>query len=74
MNSTQLGLVLNLLDLSISPQYHVVFYDMLSTVVSGTAVYLEVCSRLITSSNSNIQIRLDQEDYPELYYDQLTAD
>ena len=37
MNLTQVGLVLNLLTGSISPQYHVVFYDMLSTVISRTS-------------------------------------
>ena len=42
MHSTQVGLVLNLLTGSISPQYHVVFDDMLSTVVSITAADPEV--------------------------------
>ena len=37
MNSTQVVLVLNLLTGSISPQYHVVFDDMFSTVMSSTA-------------------------------------
>ena len=35
MHSTQVGLILNLLTGSISPQYCVVFDDMLSTVVSS---------------------------------------
>ena len=38
MHSTQVGLVLNFLTGSISPHYHVVFDDTLSTVVSSTAV------------------------------------
>ena len=38
MHSTQARLVVNLLNGSISPQYHVVFDDMLSTVASSTAV------------------------------------
>ena len=42
MHSTQFGLVLNLLTGSISPHYHVVFDDMLSTVVSSTAADTEV--------------------------------
>ena len=42
MHSTQFGLVLNLLTGSISPQYHVVFDDMFSTVMSSTAADLEV--------------------------------
>ena len=39
---TQVGLVLNLFTSSISPQYHVLFYDMLSTVMSSTAGDTEV--------------------------------
>ena len=37
MHSTQVGLVLNLLTGSISPQFYVVFDDMFSTVMSSTA-------------------------------------
>ena len=37
MHSTQVVLVLNMLTDSISPQYHVVFDDMLYTVMSSTA-------------------------------------
>ena len=37
MHSTQVGLVLNLLTGSISPHYHVVFDEMLSSVMSSTA-------------------------------------
>ena len=37
MHSTQVGLVLNLLTGSISPQFHVVFDDMFSAVMSITA-------------------------------------
>ena len=36
MHSTQVGLVLNLLTGSISPQFHVVFDDTFSTVMSST--------------------------------------
>ena len=66
MHSTQVGLVLNLLTGSISPQYHVVFDYMVSTVMSSTATDLEVWIRLVTSRNSRIQVMLDQEDDPEL--------
>ena len=38
MHSTQVGLIINLLTGSISPQYHVLFYDMLSTVIISTSV------------------------------------
>ena len=37
MHSTQVGLVLNLLTGSVSPNFHVVFDDMFSTVMSSTA-------------------------------------
>ena len=49
MNSTQVGLVLNLLTGSISPQYHVVFDDMFSTVMISTSTDTEVWIRLVTS-------------------------
>ena len=74
MHSTQVELVMNLLTGSISPQYHVLFEDMLSTVVISVAADPEVLIRLVTSSNSRIQVILDQEDDPELYDDCLTAD
>ena len=66
MHSTHVGLVLNLLTGSISPQYHVVFDDMFSAVMSSTAADTEVWIRLVTSRNSRIQVMLDQEDDPEL--------
>ena len=74
LHSTQVVLVLNLITGSISPQYHVVFDDMFSTVMSSTAAYPEVWIRLVTSRNSRIQVILDQEDDPELYDEWLTAD
>ena len=74
MHSTQVGLVLNLLTGSISPQFHVVFDDMFSTVMSITAVDPEVWIRFVTSRNSRIQVILDQEDDPELDDEWLTAD
>ena len=54
IHSTQVGLVINLLTGSISPQYRVVFDGMLSTVISRTAADPEVGARLVTSSNSRI--------------------
>ena len=68
MYSTQVGLVLNLITGSISPQYHVLFDDMFSTVMSSTAADPDVWIRLVTSRNSRIQVMLDQEDDPEFYY------
>ena len=74
MHSTKVGLVLNLLTGSISPQYHVVFDDMLYTVMISTATYPEVWIRLVTSRNSRIQVMLDQEYDPELDDEWLNAD
>ena len=65
IHSTQVGLVLNLLTGSISPQYHVVFDDMFSTLIISTAADPEVWIRLVTSRNSRVQVMLDQEYYPE---------
>ena len=42
MHSTQVGLVLNLLTVSISPQYHVLFDDMFYALMSSTATDPEV--------------------------------
>ena len=72
MHSTQVGLVLNLLTGSISPQYHVIFDDIFSTVVSITAADPEVWVRMVTLRNSRIQVMLDQEDDPELDDEWLT--
>ena len=39
MYSSQVGLVINMLTVSILPQYHVVFDEMFSIGVSSTAAY-----------------------------------
>ena len=59
MHSTQVGLILNLLTGSISPKFHVVFDDMFSTVMISTSADPEICIRLVTSSNSRIQVMAD---------------
>ena len=74
MHSTEVGLVINLLTGSISPQFCVVFDDMFSTVMSSTAADPESWIRLVTSSNSSIQFMLDQEDDSELDDECLNAD
>ena len=74
MHSTQVGLVLNLLTGSTSPQFHVLFDYMLSTVVNITAADPEVWIRLATSRKSRIQVMSYQEDDPDLDYELLTAD
>ena len=60
MHSTQVGLVLNLLTGSTSPQFHVLFDYMLSTVVSSTSEDTEFRISIFTSRNSRIQVMLDQ--------------
>ena len=59
-----MGLVLNLLTGSFSPEYHVIFDDMFYTVVGSTAADIEVCIRMVTSRNSSNQVMLYQEDDP----------
>ena len=73
MNSIQVGLVINLLTSSISLQYHVLFYDMFSTVMIIIATDPEIWIRLVTPRKSRIQVMLYQEDDPELYCEWLTA-
>ena len=51
VHSTQVGLVLNLLTGSVSPQYHVVFDYMFSTVMISTDVDLEVWIKLGTQGS-----------------------
>ena len=46
---------------------------MLSSVMSSTAADPEICTRLVTSRKSKIQVMLDQEDDPELDDEWLTA-
>ena len=65
-------MVINLLTGSISPQYHIVFDDMLSTVASSISADLEEWIRLVTSINLMILVILYQEDNTELDYDWLT--
>ena len=74
MNPTQVGLLLNLLTVTISPQYHVIFDDMFSTVMSSTAEDPEVWISLVTSRSSRIQVMLDHEYDPDLDDEWLTAD
>ena len=50
MHLTQVGLVLSLLNGSISPQYHVVFDDMFSSVMISTEADPEVWIRLVKPS------------------------
>ena len=74
IHSTQVGLVLNLLTASISPQYHVMFDYMFSTVASRTSAYSEVLTRMVKKGNKSIQVMLDKEDDPELDDEGFNAD
>ena len=47
---------------------------MFYTVAISTAADLEFWIRLVTSKNTRIQVVLDQEDYPQLDGECLTAD
>ena len=51
LHSTQVQLVINLLTGSILPKYYFVFDDIISTVVSSTAIDPEVSTSLFTSRN-----------------------
>ena len=73
IHSTKVGLVLNLLTGSISPQYHIVFDDMFSTVVSSTSSDPEVWIKLFIPRNSRIHVMLDQGDGTDLDDEWLTA-
>ena len=64
MHPRQVGLVINLLNGSISPQYHVIFVNMFSDVVTSTPKDLEVWIRLETSITSRIQFMLNKENDP----------
>ena len=46
---------------------------MFSNVMISTAADTEVLIRLVTSRNSRIQVMIDQEDYPQLDDECLTA-
>ena len=74
MNSTQVGLVLNPDNESITSNYHVVFDYMFSTVGSITSDDPEVCISMITSRKFSIHVMLYKEDDTELDVEWLTTD
>jgi len=71
-HSTLVGLVLNLRTKSISPQYHVVYDDAFSTVLSNQDKVPELWKRLITSKEARHQVKLDPKSDPELHDEWLT--
>ena len=66
IHSTQVGLVLNMVNGSMTLQFHTIFDYMMHTVANITASYPELCIRLVMSSNSRIWDMLYQEDDIEL--------
>ena len=59
MHSTQVGLVLKPMNVSMPLQFHVFIYDMLYTVVSSIETYPEVWISMIMSRKPIIQVMLD---------------
>ena len=68
MHSTLVGLVLNLHTHSISPQFHVVFDDMFTTVTSpdNETVVPKIWSDLITCPEARLRVQLDEDSDPLL--------
>ena len=64
----QVGLVVNLMNYSMSLQFHILFYCMLYTVVIIIVADIKGWIRLVVSSNSRIKVMLDQKYDPNLYY------
>ena len=60
MHSKKFGLVIKLLNCSITHQYHTLFHDVLYTVVRSTATDPEVWIILVKSSISRLKVILDQ--------------
>ena len=67
MHSTMVGLVLNLQTKFISPQFHIVFDDMFTTINSNNEeVAPRMWTSLITSPSARLHVTLDQNVAPEL--------
>ena len=68
LHSTLVGLILNPLSGVISPQFHVVYDDLFSTVFASddTEESAELWEKLLTLPNNKLQVLLDQDDDPEL--------
>jgi len=74
MHSTLIGLVLNLTTHSITPQFHLVYDDMFTTVYSDGNQAPESWTTLITTRQSRLQVQLDEDANPELADEWLEAD
>ena len=75
MHSTMIGLILNLRTKFISPQFHVVFDDMFTTITSNEdEVVPAIWSHLLMSPSARLRVTLDQDATPELDDDWLSAE
>ena len=60
MHSAQVGLFMNLVNISMPLKFHVVFDDMLDTVSSSIDTYTEAWIRTVMPRKPRIQVILDQ--------------
>ena len=75
LHSTMVGLILNLNTRSISPQFHVVFDDMFTSVVSNqTEVVPKIWTSLLMSPSARLHVTLDTEAQVELDDEWLTPE
>jgi hypothetical protein len=73
-HSTLIALILNLMTKSITPQFHVVFDDMFTSVHSNHDMEPATWRQLITSPNCRLKVVLDDEDNPDLSDEWLSTD
>ena len=68
LHSTLVGLILNPLSGVISPQFHIVYDDLFSTVLATdkSEAMTRLWEDLLTLPNNRLQVALDQDDNPEL--------
>ena len=74
MHSTLVGLILNPILGNISPQFHVVYDNLFTTVNSNEAQVNQDLARLISFPNAHLQVLLDNEWHPDLDDDWLTVE
>ena len=74
IHSTIMGIILNLNTWSISPQFHIVFDDMFTTIASAQneEVVTKIWTKTITNTNSHLHVSLDEDNNPTLA-DELLA-
>jgi hypothetical protein len=68
------ALVLNLLTITIMPQFHVVFDDMFSTVTSNETDPPEIWGRLIDCASCRLNALVDDDADVEIHDEWLTVD